>query len=79
MWINDADVWVYDNDNPATRTLLWSARSDGQGWFLVPAGIFGEVYIRAAQNCIYNYESFADVQAAAPDQTIELGFRQLCF
>ena len=18
MWINDADVWVYDNDNPAT-------------------------------------------------------------
>ncbi|HQF96213.1 MAG TPA: hypothetical protein PLS46_18735 [Microthrixaceae bacterium] len=78
-WINDADVWVYDTDVPATRTLLWSGRADGQGWILMPAGIVGEVYIRAAQNCIYNYESFADVQPGAPDQTIELGFRQLCF
>jgi len=78
VWINDADVWVYDTDNPATRTLLWSGRTDGQGWFLVPADIVGEVYIRAAQNCIYNYESFSNVQASAPDQTIELGFRQLC-
>jgi len=78
-WINDADVWVYDTDNPATRSLLWSGRTDAQGWFLLPVGIVGEVYMRAAKDCIYNYESFAVVQPGSPDQTIELGFRQLCF
>ncbi len=50
-----------------------------QQTLLLPDGIVGEVYMRAAKDCIYNYESFAVVQPGSPDQAIELGFRQLCF